>query len=132
MQRFITKTKDGVKLLIDQKVYALPTIYSAAYIFLDKAYVYLDKEKEKTVVWLFPKNKKANLDILGKEFLNELINYSHYFSSLKANAEAIKMLMQRALFSASPSLVQEAEEKEIQDLISELEEEEKKEAKPRK
>jgi hypothetical protein len=33
--------------------------------------------------------------------------------------------MQRALFSTSPSLVQEAEEKEIEDLIKELEEEEK-------
>jgi len=37
----------------------------------------------------------------------------------------MKVLLQRALFSASPSIVKEAEEKEIENLIKELEAEEK-------
>lgn len=129
MQKFLTKGKDWVKLIVDIRVYPLSTVYSSAYVFLDKAYIYLDKDsKEKVAVWLFPKAKKENLNKLGMDFYNELINYAHYFSSLKTNAETVKLLLQRALFSAAPSLVKEAEEKEIQDLIKELEEEEKKES----
>jgi len=37
----------------------------------------------------------------------------------------MKVLLQRALFSASPSIVKDAEEKEIENLIKELEAEEK-------
>ena len=125
MQKNIKKGKGWVKLTVSQKIYSLPTLYSAGYAFLDRSYVYLDKgANEKVFIWLLPKNKKENLDKMAMDFYDELINYAHYNSSLKANSESIKMLMQRALFSAAPSLAQEAEETEIQDLIKELEEEE--------
>ncbi|MCM8797238.1 MAG: hypothetical protein NC923_05095 [Candidatus Omnitrophica bacterium] len=121
--------EDFVKLCVDSRVYSKESIFAAGYIFLDRAYIYLDKEAvDKIGVWLYRKDKKENLDILGKEFYNELLNYAHYFSSLKTNAESLKLILQRALFSAAPSMVQEAEEKEIEDLIKELEEEEKQES----
>jgi His-Xaa-Ser system protein HxsD len=125
------KKSDGwVKIPVKTRVYALSTVYSAGYVFMDKAYIYLDTEgKDDVAVWLRPKKKGADLDVLAADFCQELLNYAHYFSSLKANAESVKLLLQRALFSAAPSLVQEAEEKEIQDLIKELEAEEKKESK---
>ena len=126
MKKILCKQDGGIKLAVDLKVYPLSTVYSAGYVFLDRAFVYLDKEKNgKVAVWLFPKDKKEDTERLGMDFYNELLNYAHYFTSLKANAESMKMLLQRALFSAAPSLVQESEEKEIQDLIKELEEEEK-------
>lgn len=119
-----------VKLIVDSKVYPLSTIYAAGYIFLDKAYIYLDKNKNgKIEVSLYAKKDKEDMDKLKKEFYNELLNYAHYFSSLKSNTETTKMLLQRALFSTAPSLVKEAEEKEIEDLIKELEEEEQKDKK---
>ena len=125
MQKIIKKGKNWVKLAVNQKIYPLPTLYSAGYAFLDRAYIYFDKmTNERICIWLFPKNKKENLNKIAMDFYNELINYAHYNTSLKANSEVIKMLMQRALFSAAPSLAQEAEEAEIQDLIQELEEEE--------
>jgi len=118
-----------VKLSVDSRIYSKETIFASGYIFLDRAYIYLDKDSaDKIAIWLYRKDKKENLDTLGKEFYNELLNYAHYFSSLKTNADSIKLLLQRALFSAAPSMVQEAEEKEIEDLINELEEEEKKES----
>jgi len=127
MKNGIIDADGWIKLSVDSKVYPLGTIYSAGYVFLDRAYIYLDREKDdKIAVWLLPKNKKESQNNLKGDFLNELLNYAHYFNSLKANAEAMKMLMQRALFSAAPSLVQESEEKEIEDLIKELEKEEKK------
>jgi len=84
----------------------------------------LDKEKHDFLVYLYPQRQGCNLKKLALDFYNELLNYSHYFWRLKANSEVIKVLMQRALFSASPSLAQEAEEKEITQLIKELEDEE--------
>ena len=93
MQGIITKGKGWVKLRIHPKVYSLASVYSAGYVFLDKAYLYLDKDsKQRIIAWLFPKNKKEDLQKLGLNFYNELINYSHYFSSLIANAEAMKTL----------------------------------------
>ena len=132
LKNFI-KTDGWIKVPVKTRVYSLPTIYSAGYVFMDKAYIYLDSEgADHVAVWLRPKGKGANLDTLAAEFCQELLNYAHYFTSLKANAESVKILLQRALFSAAPSLVQESEEKEIQDLIKELEAEEKKESKKRK
>lgn len=130
MHKSFKKVDGWIKMVVKTKVYSLPTIYSAGYVFMDKAYVYLDSEgSDKVVIWLCPKNKRADLDSLAAEFCQEMLNYAHYFTSLKANADSVKILLQRALFSAAPSLVQEAEEKEIQDLIKELEQEEKKESK---
>jgi hypothetical protein len=129
MQKNFVKANGWVKLSVATKVYPLQTVYSAGYVFMDKAYIYLDHEgKDKVAVWLKPKSAKMKLDRLAMDFSQELLNYAHYFSSLKANAESVKLLLQRALFSASPALVQEAEEKEIKDLIQELEQEEKKES----
>ena len=130
MHKSFKKVGRWIKLAVKTKVYTLPTIYAAGYVFMDKAYVYLDVDgADNIAVWLLPKQKKADLEVIAVEFCQELLNYSHYFTSLKVNAESAKILLQRALFSAAPSLVQEAEEKEIQDLIKELEQEEKKESK---
>jgi hypothetical protein len=127
MKKVLSIGKGYVKLSVETTLYPLNTIYAAGYVFLDKVYVYLDKDnKGKIVIWLFPKGKGEDLRRLGLDFYNELVNYAHYFGSLKANAEAIKLLLQRALFSVAPSLMKESEEKEIDDLIKDLEEEEKK------
>lgn len=122
MAKAFQKDDGWVKVPVNTNVYPLQSIHSAGYVFMDRAYVRLDEGARGGVdVWLQPKGKDKDLDQLALDFSQELLNYAHYFSSLKENAESIKMLLQRALFSASPSLVKEAEEKEIEDLIKELE-----------
>ena len=103
-----------VKLQVKEKVYTLPTIYAAGYIFLDRAYLLLDKDKDEVIIYLFPKKKGADLKQLGMGFLD--------FTRAAENVEVTKAILQRALFSASPSLAQEAEDKEIEQLVQELEE----------
>jgi hypothetical protein len=126
----MTKQNGWIKVPLKSKVYSLPAIYSAGYVFMDKAYTYLEPEgKDGVAVWLTPKKKGADLDVLAKDFIQELMSYSNYFSRLTANADGMKLLMQRALFAAPPAAAKEAEEKEIQDLIRELEAEEQKENK---
>ncbi|MDD4182210.1 MAG: hypothetical protein PHT53_00085 [Candidatus Omnitrophica bacterium] len=120
-EKILEKGNGWVKLRVDPKIYPLATVYSASYVFLDRAYVYLDKEKKnKITIWLFSKDKKELLDDLGMQFYNELINYAHYFTSLRANADTLKILMQKALFSAAPSLAEEAATKEVDELICSL------------
>ncbi|MBL8014023.1 MAG: hypothetical protein JNN05_09270 [Candidatus Omnitrophica bacterium] len=127
MKTKIEKIEGWVKVPVDLKVYPLQSVHSAGYIFMDRAHVKLEEEKKDLVaVWLQPKNGSQDLEKLALEFSDELLNYAHYFSSLKTNADNMKTLLQRALFSASPSIVKEAEEKEIEELIKELEAEEKK------
>jgi hypothetical protein len=120
------KAEDWIKVPVSLKVYPLQSVHSAGYAFMDRAHVRLEEEKHDMIaVWLKSKNEKQDLERLALEFSDELLNYAHYFSSLKTNAENMKVLLQRALFSASPSIVKEAEEKEIENLIKELEAEEK-------
>jgi hypothetical protein len=120
------KEKGWIKVHVDLKAYPLQSVHSAGYAFMDRAHVKLEEDKKDVLaVWLKPKKDGQDLDELALYFCDELLNYAHYFSSLKTNADQMKMLLQRALFSASPSIVKEAEEKEIEDLIKELEAEEK-------
>jgi His-Xaa-Ser system protein HxsD len=125
MKQKFEQSEGWIKVSVDLKVYPLQSIHSAGYAFMDKAHIKLEEEKKDLVaVWLKPKDGAKDLEKVALDFCEELLNYAHYFSSLKANADNMKTLIQRALFSASPSIVKEAEEKEIENLIKELEAEE--------
>jgi len=89
---------------VNTELYPLDVIYSAAYVFIDKAYIILDGNKNTVKVMLKPK-KDYNLEKLGLEFSNELLNYSVY----KRNSEKTKAvrdaIMQRALITNDPSII---------------------------
>ncbi len=126
MKKIFEKANGWIKVPVDLRVYPLQSVHSSGYAFMDRAHVRLEKEKKDlAAVWLKPKNGSQDLEELALQFSDELLSYAHYFSSLKTNADNMKMLLQRALFSASPSIVKEAEEKEIENLIKELEAEER-------
>ena len=121
----IDQTEGSVRLTINPRIYSLETIYAAGYLFLDKAYLFLDEGKNKNIdIYLFAQDNRSDLKKLAFDFSNELLNYCHYFSSAKNNAEAIKLILQRALFSASPGLIEQAEEQEIKEILKDLEKEE--------
>ena len=115
---FIDKKNNYIKLKVNSKVYSLATIFAAGYTFLDKVYILLDKDSKGNIfIFLSPQKKNSNLKKIGLEFFNELLNYSHYFSTSKTNSETIKLILQRALFSANPSMSREVEDKYIDNLI---------------
>jgi His-Xaa-Ser system protein HxsD len=118
------KQTQCVKLILNQKVYSLQSVYAASYVFLDKAYILLDEGKDHEIeVYIFAKGNES-LKTLAMEFYNELINYAHYFMRVESNSGVIKTIMQRVLFSVNPKFAEEAEEQEIKDLLKELEKEE--------
>ena len=60
-------------------------------------------------------------DKLSKDFYNELLNYAHYFNRIKANADAIRLIMQRVLFSVNAAAKDKSEDKRVEELIDALE-----------
>jgi vancomycin permeability regulator SanA len=121
----LDKDTKYAKLTLAPKIYTLQSIFAAGYVFLDKAYILLDQDRNKNIeVYLFSKDSQNNLKALGLEFYNELLNYSHYFSRVENNSSLIKTIMQRVLFSVNPKFAEEAEEQEIQELLKELDKEE--------
>ena len=128
MKKNFEKANGWICVPVSLKMYSLQAVHSAGYVYMDKAHIKLDENgSDGVAVWLKPKNG-TDLDSLALSFCDELLNYAHYFDSVKVNGESMKLLLQRALFSASPSMVKEAEDKEIEDLIKELEAEEEKPA----
>lgn len=117
------------KLKLNPKVYPLSSVYSAAYVFLDRAYILLDGDPEKEILVSMIAKEEEDIEKLSLEFMNELINYNNYSQNLKSNQETIKLIIEKALFSANPALMEETEEKEIQELIDEFDNEEDEEIK---
>jgi len=121
----INKRENYIKLRVSEKIYPKETIFAAGYVFLDKAFIVVDKDKQDVLVYLFPKKEGQDLRRLGFEFTAELLNYAHYFNSARINAEAVKAIMQRALFLVPPPVAKVNKDKELEELIKELEKEER-------
>lgn len=113
--------KDSVVLIINPKIYPLSTIYSASYVFLDRAYVLLDGNPEKEVIVKLKPKQKQDLKKLGMEFFNELINYADYQKRAEQTKNIRETILQRALLTNDPSFIESAQDKEI---AEELEDEE--------
>jgi len=123
---FLKNENYFLKMEISSAVYSLADLYAAAYLFLDKVYFYFDKNRNGDFcVYLFPRKGRKNIERIGHEFINNLFNYAHYNLRVKRESEIIKIFMQRAFVSAAPSLLQEAEEKEIEEIMKSLEAEKK-------
>ncbi len=98
-----TKEKNKIVVLVDSKVYSLEAIYAAAYLFLDRAYFYLE-EGSKSKVKVNIKGKKKltgkKLENLKDEFLNELLNSSLREKISKNNKKLREYIFGRVLASA--------------------------------
>ncbi|MBN2457690.1 hypothetical protein JXB31_01005 [Candidatus Woesearchaeota archaeon] len=95
----VSKEKGVAEISINPKLYPIDVIYSAAYVFLDKAYVLLKGDPEsKVIAELKPKDKNAGLETIGNEFNSELLNYANYNKISEKNLE-IKKLLLHEIFS---------------------------------
>jgi len=116
--------KGCVVISLNPKVYPLEAVYSAAYVFLDRAYILLDGDPKKEIfVELKPKNKE-DLEKLGWDFNNELINYADYEARAKKTRKIREVLLQRALITNCPSGLanSKVDDKEFEELMKDLDE----------
>ena len=103
--------KDGfVVLEINPKVYDLEVIYSAAYVFLDNTYVLLDGDPETNIIVKLKPKEEQDLEKLGMEFFNELVNHTDYKNRAEKAKGITEMILQRALITNDPSLAKKREE----------------------
>ena len=122
MDNHIKIKNETAVLKINPKVYPIETVYSAAYVFLDKAYVILDGDPKKEIIVKLRLKEKGDLKKLGNEFFNELINYADYQKRSKDTKQLREMIMQRAIITNDPSVVEQEDDKEFEKLLKELDE----------
>lgn len=112
MEKFeIDKESNSVVISVNPKIFPLEVIYSAAYVFLDKAYVMMDgNPQENIAVQLKAKNSGEDLQSLALEFNNELVSYSVYVVQAARTSEIRKAIVQRALATIEESDIKLEEE----------------------
>jgi His-Xaa-Ser system protein HxsD len=110
--------KNEISVLVDSKVYSLEAIYSAAYLFLDDAYFYLE-ENSKSKIKVNIKSKDnlndKKLENLKDEFLNELLNSALREKISKNNKKMREYILGKVLNSA---LVISSEKDNMEDCCS--------------
>lgn len=83
---------------VNPKIYPLNIIYSAAYVFIDKAFVIIDGDPmEEIVVEIRPKDKTQDLEQMGRDFNNELLSYAVYEVQSLKNAPLREAIVKRAM-----------------------------------
>ena len=99
--------KEGIYIIhVNPLVYDMDVICSAAYVFLDKAYVVIDGDpKDEILVKIKP--KEAQNKNLAMEFNNELINYLEYKTNFERNKDIRAAILQRVLLTSDPGLVKD-------------------------
>jgi His-Xaa-Ser system protein HxsD len=94
----IDPKKREATILVDTKLYPLEVIYSAAYVFLDKAhFLFGGDPKKEVIVSIKPKEKGLDLRRLCLDFSNELINYSVYVIQAAKKQAIREAIIRRAL-----------------------------------
>lgn len=106
MEKFeIDKGSNSVVVSVNPKIFPLEVIYSAAYVFLDRAYIMMDgNPQENILVQLKAKNNNEDLQSLALEFNNELVSYAVYVVQAARSSEIRKVIVQRALGTIEESI----------------------------
>lgn len=101
----INQKNNQIIFRLKTKNYPPEAIYSTAYVFIDRAYVYLDGDPDKEIsVSLKGKEglNKKQLESLRGEFLNELLNYLVRLETARVNQKIREYVVASALVSALP------------------------------
>ncbi|KKP35522.1 MAG: hypothetical protein UR23_C0027G0001 [Candidatus Roizmanbacteria bacterium GW2011_GWA2_32_13] len=121
----IKELENQVLTTVSQKIYPLEAIYGAAYVFLNRAYIFLDENKEgEILITLKAKEKmdKKQLEDFGGEFYNELLNYSLRIGISKNNQKIREYIVGRALIGALGEDEEGVETEEPEEIEEEIEE----------
>ena len=92
-----------IRFVFNLQNYPMDALYGAAYVFLDKAYLFLDNKSSKKIEVSLKGKKKLNknqLEDLKGEFLNELLNYTVRINLSKKNKKIREYIIGQALFSS--------------------------------
>jgi len=98
-----------VSFTISEELYPLDAIQGAAYLFIDRCYVWLDRPADRQVQVVLRSKESSTeeqLQALAGEFANELLNQSLRKNIGESNGKIREFIMARAFFAADvPSTV---------------------------
>ena len=98
-----------VQFSVDETIYDLDVVMGAAYLFLDRCYVFLDREADQRVAVVLRSREASTEEALftmAGNFSNELLNQALRKQVGESNAKLREFIMARALFSAEgPSTI---------------------------
>ena len=89
--------ENSVVVSINPKIYSLEVVYSACYSMIDKNYVIIGGDPKKEILVELRSKENKNLEIIGRDFNNELVNYAVYLMQSERNKTEKEILMKRAL-----------------------------------
>lgn len=84
---------------VNPKIYSLDVVYYAAYVLMDRAYVILGGDPERNILVELKPKDDIDLEILGREFNNELLNYSVYMKQSERNQRLREAILGRVLMT---------------------------------
>ncbi len=102
--------KGSVSLDLEASLYPLEAVYGAAYVFIDRCYVVLDKPEEGklrvTLAWKKGETSEEALRLLAGEFANELLSCAWRDQITRENKAVIESVTLQAIGGAMgpPSL----------------------------
>jgi His-Xaa-Ser system protein HxsD len=102
----------AVSLVVDATLYPMDAVYAAAYVFIDRAWVFLDRPADERVrVTLAAKRPDAAAEALRQmigEFANELLSCAWRHEITRANRAVIETVTMQAFSGAMgpPSLAE--------------------------
>jgi His-Xaa-Ser system protein HxsD len=98
----LNPTTSTMTLSLDTGLYPRDVLYAAAYVFLDRAYVLLDKDGARFLVHLRGKQAldDATLRAMAGEFANELLAQALRLRVVKANQRIIEDITTLAISGA--------------------------------
>jgi His-Xaa-Ser system protein HxsD len=109
--------KKGNKLVIkiNSKIYSLDVIYTVCYVFLEKAYIRIDGDPNEIILIELTSKPGFDIDLLEKEFQNELINYAFHEQQLEKTKDIRTIMLQKALLGSGPTIDSNLKKAEIKE-----------------
>ncbi len=96
----VSTKENTVTATINPKIYPLPIILQACDVFIDRAYMFLDGDPEKSVSVIMKPKEKSDLNKLAGELNNEILNYAAYFVRSQVNKDTRDAMLKRAFATA--------------------------------
>jgi len=101
----IDEKNNQVIFSLNPNFYSIEAVYAAAYVFVDRAYIYLDGDPQKEIVVSLKGKRrlgKNELDSLKGEFLNELLDYLLRVQISQKNQKIREYIVASVLLSVLP------------------------------
>ena len=97
----IDSAKRSVRIEVDLDVHGRDAVFGAAYVFIDRCYVWLDKTDDgNMIVQLSARGDDTALEDLAGEFGNELLAQSTRAAVYARSGDLIQAIVNRALVGA--------------------------------